>query len=223
MWTMRPDAIGSVTAGPNRSRRRRRHRHRPGRGRNVSPAACPRALVGGAGTRYRPTRTWRDIGAAARTQSWFWPGTRARRHRHGRRSRAGVKPLQFLSIKLVGHVVGGRCRGRPSADTGHPSRSGFSRMRRTLRPMAPSGRHMSPCLTSRWWGRDRSRGRRPGSLRLRQGRRRDRQSCSNGNAVQDMLHATILRWWVHWTVHYDAAEPDWHHSDMQRHHCLSIP
>ena len=128
--TMRqaPNAIGSVTAGPSPCRWRRRHRHRPGRCRDVAAAAISWPHRGGIVIRDRSRRAWRDIGAAVRTQSWLWPGTRARRHRHRCRRRCRFKPLQFLPIELVGHVVAAlsHCR-RPTSvsharpTSGHPT------------------------------------------------------------------------------------------------------
>ena len=138
--TMRqaPNAIGSVTAGPSPCRWRRRHRHRPGRCRDVAAAAISWPHVGGIVIRDRSRRAWRDIGAAVRTQSWLWPGTRARRHRHRCRRRCRFKPLQFLPIELVGHVVAalGHCR-RPTSVRTRGRRVGTRLVRRSAVPGAP--------------------------------------------------------------------------------------
>lgn len=186
----KPKATGSVTARPNRCRRWRWHRHCPGRCRDIAAAARLRTLVGGAGIRHRPTRTWRDVGAAARTQSWLRPGNRARRHRHGCRSRAGFEPLQFLSVELIGDIVAGRRSGRLCAVAGHSFRGGL--VMSVRRPVGPGGSRVSGCRASRR-GRRRPAGRRPGGWRLGQGRCRDRQGRSNGNTVQQILHAFVLR------------------------------
>ena len=93
----------------------------------------------------RPARrAWRDIGAAARTQSWLWPGNRARRHRHGCRSGAGIEPLQLLPVELVGDIVAGRMPSRCRRS----SRAGFGCMPRMF--MAGRGmRRFRPGLPRR--------------------------------------------------------------------------
>ena len=187
---MRPSTTGSVTARPSPSRRRGRHRHRPGRSRDVAAAARLRPLIGGAGIRHRPARTWRDIGAAARAQSWCWPGGRGRRHRHARRSRAGVEPLQFLPVELVGHIVAGR---RPP---------GAAPGRRAGSPCVPSMMSRSVAGVSMC----RLRPSRPGA-RLCQGRHGNRENRNNGNAVQEILHMIVLRGRCRWTTPPGGAEP----------------
>jgi hypothetical protein len=155
------------SAGWRRYRWRGRHRQRPGRGRDASAAAHSRALLRGPGRpRDRPGNAGTDVTAAAHPRTWF----HGRPWRcHGRRSRTAFKPLQFLSIELVGNVV-----ARRSAGPGDRPRPGPRGTRNG--PVADGG----TAHGGRLWPRRT----RPRSLRLRQSRHRNCQSRHDGNAVQ---------------------------------------
>ena len=114
------------------------------------------------------------------------PGPAASRHRLRGGMRAALDPSQLFAVELFGHRIAG-CRPSPSSRPCRPWPHGASGdaavWRPSARPAATQRRLPAP--------RPRASGHR-GHRRLRPGRRRDRKGRSDRNAIQQMLHASIL-------------------------------